>query len=215
MSGYIYVIQTREFIRLQSNVYKIGKTERSMNERLQGYAKGSEIKYHVHIPTNAHKAEKMLIHELKKIDNIKHCTDYGNEYFEGDLEYITNTIDKIAFSLEEEDKETNDEQTKIREICPLCNTYTAGRKQLIRNHLLRNTSCADETLISREKLVEMLDYSTTYIIDEYVKSLKKYETLQQENIKLQDEIKQHQRQNEIILNENKLLKHKFKFTDNV
>ena len=49
MSGYIYLLRTREFVNLNSNVYKLGRTEQCDGKRFHGYPKGSEIEIIIHI----------------------------------------------------------------------------------------------------------------------------------------------------------------------
>ena len=42
MSGYIYLIRLREFVRLKEETYKIGRTTKTANNRLSKYPKDSE-----------------------------------------------------------------------------------------------------------------------------------------------------------------------------
>ena len=43
MVNYIYLLQEREFINSNQNIYKIGKTKQEHNNRLRGYPKGTEL----------------------------------------------------------------------------------------------------------------------------------------------------------------------------
>jgi hypothetical protein len=43
MAEYIYLLQEREFIKTNENIYKIGKTKQEHNNRLKGYPKGSVL----------------------------------------------------------------------------------------------------------------------------------------------------------------------------
>ncbi len=40
---YVYMLQEREFIRLNENVYKIGKTMQTNNTRFEQYPVGSQL----------------------------------------------------------------------------------------------------------------------------------------------------------------------------
>ena len=91
MSNYIYLIQEREFIKTNENIYKIGKSTQENNTRIKQYPKGSKLLFQM-ICENCHNIEKILIKKFK--DNFKLRKDIGNEYFEGD---IKNMIDIIFY----------------------------------------------------------------------------------------------------------------------
>lgn len=89
--GYIYIIREREFLNMNEDVYKIGRTENFIR-RFSQYPKNSEVVFTIKVE-NPSKIESELIKKLKQI--IKHRRDIGNEYFEGDRHLITNTIYEI------------------------------------------------------------------------------------------------------------------------
>ncbi len=91
-SQYIYLLQEREFIRLNENVYKIGKTTQSNNKRLNQYPKGSALLLQS-ICSDCHIIEKELIKIFK--NQFKQHKEYGNEYFEGDYKQMINYINTI------------------------------------------------------------------------------------------------------------------------
>ena len=80
--GYIYLLQEREFVRLNEPTYKIGATTQTLAGRLSGYPKGSVIIIAFSIE-NCFELED----SLKLIFNYKFhkCTEYGEEYFRGDV----------------------------------------------------------------------------------------------------------------------------------
>ena len=78
--NYIYLLQEREFIKTNEQIYKIGKTKQINNKRLNQYPKGSILLFQI-ICDNCDYLEKYLINIFKK--KYKHCIDIGNEYFEG------------------------------------------------------------------------------------------------------------------------------------
>jgi len=75
----IYLIQEREFIRLNESTYKIGKTKKEGLARYNNYPKGSELLIHIKCD-NCDDVERKIINLFKE----KYTqTDYGNEYFNG------------------------------------------------------------------------------------------------------------------------------------
>ena len=86
---YIYLLRTREFIRLDENIYKIGKTTQEPNNRLKGY---SEIIYIISVK-NCHETEQLCINKFK--DEYVQKREYGIEYFEGNVKDMIKTINSI------------------------------------------------------------------------------------------------------------------------
>lgn len=81
--GYIYLIQEREFVRLEEEVYKLGRCSDYYN-RLRQYPKGSSVILIVNVDhLNVEDVEKKLIDKFKIM--FEQCKDYGNEYFTGDV----------------------------------------------------------------------------------------------------------------------------------
>ena len=78
--NYIYLLQEREFIKTNEQIYKIGKTKQNNNNRFKQYPKGSILLFQI-ICSNCDYIEKCLIKIFKQ--KYKHCTNIGNEYFEG------------------------------------------------------------------------------------------------------------------------------------
>lgn len=89
MLSYIYLLREREFLRLNENVYKIGKTEQEPNNRLGGYPKGTEVILFINT-NNCNEMETKLIYIFQNI--FKQRTDIGKEYFEGDKDYMVKII---------------------------------------------------------------------------------------------------------------------------
>ena len=57
---YIYLLREREFVRLNEDCYKIGRTSQDPVKRFEGYPKGSEIILYVAVD-NCLTAEKQLL----------------------------------------------------------------------------------------------------------------------------------------------------------
>ncbi len=84
---YIYVLQEREFVRNNENVYKLGKTV-NPKQRLSSYPKGSKV--HMVMPCeDCSEAEKYLLDLFR--ESFVSRKDIGSEYFEGDLLMMTKT----------------------------------------------------------------------------------------------------------------------------
>jgi hypothetical protein len=88
----IYLIQTRESIKCNENIYKIGKTTQCDNKRFMQYPKGSNQPLQIDVD-DCHLFEKQII----KIFDIKfkQIKEYGREYYEGDKDEMIDTIMKI------------------------------------------------------------------------------------------------------------------------
>jgi hypothetical protein len=81
----IYLLRTREFIALKQNVYKIGKTKQDGVKRIQNYPKGTQLHLMIEV-TNCDVSEKVLLDLFRK--KYKPRTEFGAEYFEGDLQQM-------------------------------------------------------------------------------------------------------------------------------
>jgi hypothetical protein len=89
--GHIYIIHEREFIRLNEDVYKVGRTQNLMR-RIKDYPKDSELIYCYKVD-NIITIEKKVLEELPK--HFIHRRDIGSEYFEGNRNAIIRIISKL------------------------------------------------------------------------------------------------------------------------
>jgi hypothetical protein len=92
MNHYIYIIQLREFINQNLDVYKIGKTQ-NVQQRKRQYPKNSKLILSIEVD-DMHESENHLKHIFKK--RFKQCKDYGTEYFEGNIEDMTKLINEYV-----------------------------------------------------------------------------------------------------------------------
>ncbi len=90
---YIYLLQEREFIKTNENIYKIGKTQQSNLKRFNSYPKGSVLLIQITC-SNCKKAETELINLFS--NKYKKRNDIGREYFEGNYKQMINDIVKIT-----------------------------------------------------------------------------------------------------------------------
>jgi len=108
---YIYLLQEREFIRMNEPIYKIGKTTQDNHSRFFQYPKGSILLLQI-ICNDCSNNEK----EIKKLfkNKYKQRKDYGIEYFEGDYNIMIKDIFNIISKEHSEHSEVkNNKNNKI------------------------------------------------------------------------------------------------------
>ena len=94
MTDYIYLLQEREFINTNQNVYKLGRTRQNNLQRFKQYPKGSKLLLQ-QICNDCYTLEKKLISDFK--NKYKYRKELGNEYFEGDYnDMIKDIYNKIT-----------------------------------------------------------------------------------------------------------------------
>lgn len=91
--GYLYIIQEREFFRLNEKVFKIGCTK-DYKKRLANYPKGSILVFII-FNNNYKYSEKLWINKLDNNNNLIKRRDIGKEYFEGNPMIIIEELFKI------------------------------------------------------------------------------------------------------------------------
>lgn len=91
-TGYMYVIIEREFIKTNESIYKIGMTNQyDPRKRLQNYPHDSRVLILIE-KNDARRSENIVKDLLRAHREIKHRTDIGAEYFEGDSSIIVNIV---------------------------------------------------------------------------------------------------------------------------
>ena len=88
---YIYLLREREFIRMNEDIYKIGKTKQPHDNRFRQYPKGSDLILQIKC-VNCDTAERTILNQFKQ--KYRPCRNIGNEYFEGNYIDMINTIMK-------------------------------------------------------------------------------------------------------------------------
>ncbi len=117
--SYIYLLQTRESIKLKESIYKIGQTKQEGLKRFAQYPTGSELILHVKCD-NCVEKEK-IIKDLFKT-KFKQITEYGTEYFMGDVEQMIMDVLSITKGYnfnttnKHDSQSNNQEKSKIAEI---------------------------------------------------------------------------------------------------
>jgi hypothetical protein len=89
INNQFYLLREREFIKLNEQVYKIGRTNQQFLTRMNGYPKGSQVVF-MSLVSNCYTLEETI----KKIFTQKFIKrkDIGNEYFEGDVNEMLKII---------------------------------------------------------------------------------------------------------------------------
>ncbi len=89
VTNYIYLLQEREFIKTNENIFKIGMTQKENHTRFNQYPKGSILLFQI-ICQNCIFVERKIKEEYK--NKFIHRKDIGNEYFEGNVEEMINLM---------------------------------------------------------------------------------------------------------------------------
>ena len=92
VSGYVYVVKLREHINMASPVYKIGRSK-SVTQRMCDYPAGSALLLTCQT-SDMMSCERLIIQRL--IGSQYRRMDLGNEYFEGNLGEIMQTVTQSA-----------------------------------------------------------------------------------------------------------------------
>ena len=93
---YVYIIRECDFVRLNENIYKIGRTSKANPEdRFQKYRKGTEIVGFFGVKDSI-ECEKKIINCFSNHNNIKKMSEYGKEYFEGNKKELLNEMLQIV-----------------------------------------------------------------------------------------------------------------------
>ena len=93
---YVYIIRECDFVRLNENIYKIGRTAKANPEdRFQKYRKGTEIVGFFGVKDSI-ECENKMIKCFSNHTNIKKMSEYGKEYFQGNKNELLNEILQIV-----------------------------------------------------------------------------------------------------------------------
>jgi len=117
MTEYIYLLQEREFIKTNENIYKLGKTTKDNLERIKQYPKGSKLLCYIACQ-DCHNCEKELLDIFNT--NFKVRRDIGCEYFEGNYNLMIKFICKYIIyvnSLAEKQSNLETNLTTINTSC--------------------------------------------------------------------------------------------------
>ena len=105
----IYLIHTREFIKSNKNIYKIGRSN-NIECRIRTYPKGSNVLFIMKCKNSTFCEDNLIRLFKKKFIQNKY---YGNEFFEGDEDLM---IDEIYKYLSIHNKANAKDKAKINDI---------------------------------------------------------------------------------------------------
>jgi hypothetical protein len=119
MCEYIYLLQEREFIITEQDIFKIGKTKQENLKRISTYPNGTQLIMQIQCD-DCDSTELKLISLFTK--NFKRRRDIGLEYFEGDchemIRYIFEEIEgKQTFQKQE--VYIVDSYVKLKKVCDI------------------------------------------------------------------------------------------------
>ena len=155
MFEYIYLLQTRESITNNEQVYKVGRTYQDELKRFNNYPKGSQL--HLHISClNSVEVERSIITDFNNL--FQNVELYGKEYFKGNLldmmKVILNNI-SLSFDclssnyhycqkLQSSINANSELQCKIKDISSTVDTLVLQNKKLMADNQLLQSGGGDE-----------------------------------------------------------------------
>ena len=168
---YIYLLQEREFIKCNENVYKIGKTMQNNSKRFGQYPKNSNLLAQL-VCVNCHKCETYIKKVFMK--KYKQRKDIGTEYFEGDYNVMIDdifTIIKIINGYVSNDKSNGDNSNLDNIIIKKCMT-SINLLDEISNYKKLVLDKQEEIRLLNELLQNEKTMNAKFIIDNRNKDVK-------------------------------------------
>jgi hypothetical protein len=96
VQGYVYIIRECDFVRLNEDIYKIGRTAKyNPEDRFEKYRKGTEIIGFFKV-NDSIECENKIIKCFSNHTNITKMTEYGKEYFQGNKNELLGEIFQIV-----------------------------------------------------------------------------------------------------------------------
>ena len=92
---YVYLLQEREFIKTNENIYKFGNTKQSNLNRFKQYPKNSNLLFQMKV-NDCIQIESKISKKFKI--KYKQCLEIGKEYFEGDCNEMIHDIYEIIIN---------------------------------------------------------------------------------------------------------------------
>lgn len=112
ITEYIYLLQLREFVNNNQNIYKIGRTSKEHLTRFNQYPNGSKLLVQV-ICEDSKKIEKELL--IKFREKYIQKKEIGNEYFEGNYKKMKKDIFNYLDEIDEKNEKELNKENEIEE----------------------------------------------------------------------------------------------------
>lgn len=122
---YIYLLQEREFVKTNENIYKIGKTKQKNLKRIGNYPNGTILVFQIKC-IDCDMNEKIILNKFK--EHFIHNKDIGLEYFTGDENKMIDIIYNIV-------KVNNKAEIEDSLECIKCNKILSS-KNYLQKHLI-------------------------------------------------------------------------------
>lgn len=131
----LYIVQTKECVLANLPIHKPGRSDQPFGERTASYGKNSKTILEIKV-NNSRKLETIVLNEFKK--KFIHRTDYGTEYYEGDVEDMKKTMLEIIKNNDDavqtfEPKIITEKTKKKMLICKTCEFYSDKRSNFIKH----------------------------------------------------------------------------------
>jgi hypothetical protein len=133
----IYLLREREFIRMNENIYKIGRSKH-IKTRMNSYPKGSVIELMIGC-SNSIQSEKDLLAIFKT--KYKQLKDYGAEYFEGDKLDMIATITTYLNTQTQTQTQSQSPRNTQPAACSLYNEQPTSELYINDMKIVENAGC--------------------------------------------------------------------------
>lgn len=131
--GHVYIVWPRVCQRLNENIYKIGRTGRSIDDRLTGYPKHTKEMFSVEVEDQV----TMETYIRNAFNEKFECEyeEYGSEYFRGDLNEMIKLMKKIVCGdfrsvSNQQQQGVRNKSKKTKCSCPCCGKIFANKYNL-------------------------------------------------------------------------------------
>ena len=166
MHNSIYLLQEREFINSNENIYKIGRTKQANIQRFNQYPKGSKLLLHI-VCDDCDILETELIRDFK--NKYIHRKDIGNEYFEGDYkEMIKDIYNKITNCENIEDLNIkNNDYSKLcyKDIADFISDFEEKTKEYSKKINIKDIDDSDDSDTSKPNIIVNIQINIIKDID--------------------------------------------------
>jgi len=186
MCEYIYLVQEREFVKSNEDIYKIGKSKQENLKRFNSYPNGSKLLVQC-ICTNCNKIERKLIQLFREKYELQ--KDIGNEYFKGNYIEMIKDIHENIFNFVDDTEEVfeNDfEKVFIREV--IKNEIIGKKEKVVKNNFIKDKVVKKEDINIVVYNCDYCDYTSNKKANVILHTDIKHYNMTKDNEKIDDNI---------------------------